>query len=340
MSKYKYTDDYIRSISEKYKTRGEFAKNDRLIYQVAIRRGILDDMCCHMKKVRTEWTEELARSAAMKCKTITEFNKKYYRASNLLRKLGVFDEATSHMTRIGNNKNRCIYVCIFPDKSIYVGLTGNLEKRHHDRLLNDNDAVTIHSRKTGLNYDMVKITGYINYIEASEKEQEYVSIYEKDGWNVLNRVKAGGLGGGERIFKYSESDLIGIADGCTTRGDLRRKDKSAYDFANNHGHFNGCLKRLLRKRKPYTFNEIENEAKKFKSRLEFSKNSDVCYQIASRKGWLNDVCKHMVKKYHTWNMESITDEASKYSTKTEFKRGCGSAYNAASRLNILNNLFS
>ena len=55
----KWTDEMLRDEALKYETRGEFAKASRNAYYRAQRRGILDDICEHMRgayKPRGYWT--------------------------------------------------------------------------------------------------------------------------------------------------------------------------------------------------------------------------------------------------------------------------------------------
>ena len=73
----------------------------------------------------------------------------------------------------------------------------------------------------------------------------------------------------------------------------------------------------------------EVEAKKFKTRTEFFKNSNSAYLTASRKKWLDEICEHMIslqnpRKY--WTREKCLEESLKYKTKGEFKKNSPTAY--------------
>lgn len=74
------------------------------------------------------------------------------------------------------------------------------------------------------------------------------------------------------------------------------------------------------------------EAKKYRYRVDFQRNSKGAYLSALRKGILNSVCAHMdrkqVERGH-WNLENCRLEAIRYTARSEFMRGSGSAYNAS-----------
>ena len=72
------------------------------------------------------------------------------------------------------------------------------------------------------------------------------------------------------------------------------------------------------------------EARKYKSRGEFSKCDSPAYNVARVNGWLDDytwfVCR---KRRNYWSYDTCMEEAKKYKTRTEFKKGNFSAYKVA-----------
>ena len=48
----KWTDDMIKIEAKKNYTRNEFRKCSESAYKIAIKRGILDDVCSHMIKLK------------------------------------------------------------------------------------------------------------------------------------------------------------------------------------------------------------------------------------------------------------------------------------------------
>jgi len=70
----KYTDFDIFESAKKFKTRIEFSKKNRGAYEAAIRRGILNSVCSHMKKPPESLGEQLVRKAFNH-----HFNKVFYK---------------------------------------------------------------------------------------------------------------------------------------------------------------------------------------------------------------------------------------------------------------------
>lgn len=108
---------------------------------------------------------------------------------------GLKDKAFAHMEALGDRKHRMIYVFEFPDKSAYVGLTYDAEKRHYQHMTYDKSAVKKHIKKTGLVPTMKYLTDYLPVEEARKMEGFYVEQYRKNGWIILNVESTGGIGG-------------------------------------------------------------------------------------------------------------------------------------------------
>ena len=73
------------------------------------------------------------------------------------------------------------------------------------------------------------------------------------------------------------------------------------------------------------------EAKKYKSRGEFSNESSTAWSYAKKNGWIDDYIwfKEIVKPNGYWNYEHCYEEAKKYKTRTEFERLSPSASTVA-----------
>ena len=83
-----------------------------------------------MKKNCKYWTYERCKNVALKCQDKSSFRKLYPGAYIKAKRKNWLIEFCSHMNNLyENNKNRCIYVCIFSNNFAYVGLTHNLKER-------------------------------------------------------------------------------------------------------------------------------------------------------------------------------------------------------------------
>ena len=223
----------------KYNTRCEFSKKQVGAYLKSQRNGWLDEICSHMigvKKPRNYWTKEKCKEEALKYKYRSEFQKKSGTAYILCRTNNWLDEFCSHMELIGDLYNRCIYSYEFSDKYVYIGLTFNLNKRDEERKYKKNDCVTKHIINTGLKPILIQLTDYIGVEEAAIKEGEYKEKYIKDGWNILNIAKTGGIGGGHR--KWTKEKCQEEALKHNTKKEFREKNSKAYNASYDHKWIN------------------------------------------------------------------------------------------------------
>lgn len=103
------------------------------------------------------------------------------------------------MKPIGDLYSRLIYAYEFSDKSVYVGLTCNSDRRKNEHLnllskKSKSTTVTKYILKTGLQPIYKELTEYVNVEEAQKLESFYINFYKKNGWIILNKIIAGGIG--------------------------------------------------------------------------------------------------------------------------------------------------
>ena len=151
-----------------------------------------------MKLMRNSWTKQECHEKALLCKSKSEFLEKYNKHYQKAIRQGWINEICFHMNIKINqyDYDRIIYVYIFEKtKSIYVGLTKNFKYRHYSRLYKNNDCVMEHIKETSLTPKIKFLTNFISAELAQIKEQEFIDKFRSDGWNILNKQKAGSLGG-------------------------------------------------------------------------------------------------------------------------------------------------
>ncbi len=124
-------------------------------------------------------------------------------------------------------KNRLIYVYEFDDNSAYIGLTCNLERRHHLRLHYSKDTVSKMIQQ-GRNFTLKALTGYVDQFLAKKLEGDFVEEYKLKGWTIKNIAKPGALGYGIPGCRTSYEEIKQVALQYTQRGVLRREREDIY----------------------------------------------------------------------------------------------------------------
>lgn len=190
-----YSLEESKKIALNYETKIDFLMNNRNIYITTHRNGWLNEITKHMNG-RILHSLESCQKEALKYKSSSEF---YYNSPNCFSsayKNGWLKEICLHMERPkALDSPRLIYVFEFSDNHAYVGLTKNPIIREKIRKQDKNDAVELYKLKTGLEPIYLELTEYMPAEEAQKKEIEFVDKYKNNNWNMLNRNKAGVLGG-------------------------------------------------------------------------------------------------------------------------------------------------
>lgn len=171
--------------------------------------------------------------------------------------------------------------------------------------------------------------------DGLRKEDYYRSVYEKDGWNVLNKAKTGitsgsigSLGDGKLSKNYCKK----IAKGCTTLKELRKKFSSVYNKALKMGWLKdyNWLSRASYGKYYWTKEKCMDEAKKYTTRTEFQDKSPSAYSKALKEKWLDDYT-WFLNVNTQWTYDLAFKEASKHKNMSDFIKNAGGAYNASRR---------
>lgn len=339
-----WTKEKCHAESLKYKTRYQFQKNSNNAYNAAYRNGWLDDICNHMIKTQkptSYWTKEKCHEESLKYTNRTEFSKKSNGAYTAAYRKGWLDDICSHMITIGNRHNKCIYAYEFPDNSVYVGLTYNIDKRHSDRQRDNKDQVIKYIKKKGLKPLRKQLTCYIDVEEAIKAENYYVNKYKSEGWNVLNIAKTGAIGGNIIIWTYDKCREEALK--YKNKTEFLKNNSSAYVAAYRNGWLDDICSHMEHLEKPkgyWTYERCKEEALKYNTKKDFFKNSVSAYGISIKNGWFKDITSHMIDRPNKkWTYEKCKEEASKYNSKSDFFRNNRGAYNASLRNKWINDFF-
>jgi predicted GIY-YIG superfamily endonuclease len=253
------------------------------------------------------------------------------------------DELSSHMIKIGNHFNRCIYSYEFTNNFVYVGLTYNLDKRNAKHLTDVNSPVFLHSEKYGLYPTIRQITDYIDKCDAIIMEYKVLSSYILEGWNILNRIKTGGLGG--KTIKWTKERCIEVSLECKSRKSFIDDYPGAYISSVKNGWIDyvySNINTIVKHKNYWTKEKCIEIGLLYGSKVELRNNNISCYNTSIRNGWIDDVCSHMLSDKTPkgfWNRERCLDISKNYINRTQFRKENPGAYKACKKNNWLNEFF-
>ena len=325
----------------KYETRSTFRISCSGAYNAAYVHGWLDEVCSHMKVLKTHYSKEECANEALKYETKTEFMEQspiYY--SHAIRK-GYINEICTHMKKLGNPVARAIYAFEFQDLHVYIGLSSDIERRRNEHLNDKNSAVFKYIKNSNCSYEFRTLTGYLPIEEAALVEDEKILEYADKGWILLNKKRGGDLGG--KIRKYTKVYCRQIAMQYSDKTEFRISNPHFYSYMCKRGWIEELCKHMTQHKKKngyWTKERCREEAKKYRRRTDFQKSP--AYSAAFKKGWLDDICSHMpLFEYEPskWTKENCSIKAQECKTRGEFKKKYPNAYRAALGNGWLDELF-
>lgn len=322
-------------LSNTCKDKKEFREKYGNVYSICKKYGWLDDIIGKsQKQLREYWSKEKCHEEALKYEYKKDFRKNSSIAFSRASKNKWLDEICVHMKIIGNLHKRCIYVFEFSDNSAYIGLTYNYDSRIENHIRDKHSAVYQHLN-SGLTYVSIKLTDYVNVRNAKKLENKYVKIYEKSGWNILNKIKTGGLGS---YLTWTKENCHKEALKYKTRKEFHRGSSGAYSRARKAGWKEDICSHMIKKVKPsgyWTKEKCLEEALKYNSRIEFFNKKPGVYSTCVKKSWLDEICLHMKNTKYSkkgfWTKDKCHEEALKYNTKKDFKEKSSSVYSICVR---------
>jgi predicted GIY-YIG superfamily endonuclease len=193
--KMKWTKDKCHEKSLLCKTKKEFRQKYTVAYSTCLKNKWLDDICKHLKgelKPMRYWTKNRCENESLKYKHRNEFQKNSRTAYITAYQNNWLDDICKHMIPKGNLYHRLIYLCVFSDNCIYIGLTYDFNKRIKGHL--KKGTIYNHIQISNEIPNFKKLTKYLNINEAVKMEEYYHNYYKNKGYTMLNKAKTGSLG--------------------------------------------------------------------------------------------------------------------------------------------------
>lgn len=239
------------------------------------------------------------------------------------------------MTPIGNKKMRCLYaITVNKTSYAYIGLTGNFKRRMRDHL--QTKRFTELAQEYGSESIVLnQLTDYLDAEEAQRKEAELMENYLINGFFLLNKAKAGALGG--TTIKWTEEAILEDSKKYTNVMDWVNTPKSGYPAASAAGILEKATAHMERQMKTpgsWTKAEVVEYSIQFTTITEWNKEDKKSYAAAQRMGLLDDpdVVGHFTKGLvinKKWTKEKVLADAKNYSSRSEWKKNSGAAYRAS-----------
>jgi len=275
-----------------------------------------------------KWTKDLVHKIALDYKTRTDFFNNAQGAYLAAKKYGWFDEVTSHMT---SPLIRWTKEMIASEAKKYKTkegfMKGSPKAADRARYYKIWEEVTSHMVPLGDLYNRLV------YAYEFSDNRAYVGLtHDKDERDYLHRIK-GPIAkhinetGLQPVLKLITADYINAVDAqkveeCTI--ELYKKNGWILLNKAKAGSLGMC-------KRVWTKEKVQDEANKYKRRVDFQNESSKAYNAALRNGWLDEVCDHMEKTFISWTLEKVKEVADEYTDVTDFQKNSPNAYAAAQR---------
>ena len=282
----------------------------------------------YLFETKKKWNKDMVHKIALDYKTKSEFNKYAKAAYGAAKKYGWFDEVTSHM----------ISPQIKWTKEMIASEAKKYKTKEGFRKGSPKAYGAAHSWgiMDEVSQHMVPLGDLFNrFVYAYEFPDNTVYIgltHDKDERDYLHKIKG-------PIHDYINSTGLNptlklISADYIDASDAQKLEACTIEDYRNNGW------KLLNKAKAgslgmckvfWTKDKVQNEANKYRRRIDFQNQSSKAYAAALRNGWLDEVCDHMEQTFITWTLEKVKEIADEYTDVTDFQKNSPKAYGAAYR---------
>lgn len=245
-----------------------WARKNKVIEQLGIRKRI------------HKYTEEDIFEFCKKFDTKLAIEKENPSLVNRARELGIFEKATEHCANLGNALKRKVYILMFNNKFVYIGLTKDIKQRLQNH----------RSTKLKKYFEDCSFKGFVSreFFDAKKAQQIEKTLIEKykndESFKIINVSTGGALGWAVERFSINKIKSEIKAHNIKTIKQLRTFNESYYRKLVKHKLLNEVLEI---KEKPnrdlhYFINLINKEKIKDWKTFRVKHNADYLY--AKRRG--------------------------------------------------------
>jgi predicted GIY-YIG superfamily endonuclease len=271
---------------------------------------------------RIKWTIEICKQYASQYETRTDFRNGCRKAYDVARKNDWLDEVCKDMKTFGDKYRRLIYAFEFSDKSVYIGLTNDFDRRIQEHTLSQMTTVRKYILNNNVTYECKKLTDYIDVNESKIKEGYFLRQYHEEGWSTINKCKTGGIGKVDIMWDFESCRKEAKKYKQRTR--FKEGSKSAYGISVRNGWLDEICDHMIDKfqsSRVWNFETCKNEAKKYKSRAELYKKNQSAYNVALKNGWLDKI--YYLTEYCLHNLILDLEMGVYYNSFSEIEKTIG-----------------
>lgn len=310
--KQKWTPELVIQIASKFNTRKNFREQEPRAYRKAIEYNLFGNQIKHLG-LTTErhpsgyWTYDKVKDEASKYTSRRDFEKGSVNAYRASKQHGWYHDVTSHMDYLGSLYRRAVYAWEFPNNTVYIGLTDDTARREGEHLDPEGrTAVSKFIKQTGLKPILKIINDYTDVKDAQNIEKCSINLYKSNGWNVLNKAKAGGLGACKRT--WTKENVEQEAKKYNTRSDFKKGNQSAYVIAVREGWMDDITKHMNYKQIQWTEDMLRDIASKYDNLTDFLTKEKKAHYAARRMGIYDDIIKDMNRSQHDHTITKYNTE--------------------------------
>ena len=336
-------DEELASKAALYDDLKVFRTKEKAIYDTICRRGLLDKLCGHMKRIETKTPEEKLAEIASRYNNLKEFTQREPSALCVIRERGLFDKLCGHMKRSirkGFTKEELVELASGYEE---VGLFKEENESAYNAIL-----------RLGLKEELLghmkrKRREKIPEDELAARAAKYDNLkeFQKKDPRAYHAIRSRGLG--EKLCAHMtracrlntpDEELAEIASRYDDYTEFREKEGATYNLINRRGltkKLCGHMKRKRRKR--MSVDDLAEITSKYNVLKEFYDKERPTYDIIHKRGLINKLCAHMKREERTViSDEELAAIASKYDVLQEFYEKEGYVYKEIRKRRLFNKM--
>lgn len=233
MKKYdSYTKEQLLKEVSIYKNRRQLHNENKTLFNYLKNNYLLNDVLpiCY----KTKWSYDKVYEVAKAFNTYIDFYTQEPYLCKLANNKGwINDFIWLSKSKNVNTKIKKYFIYAYIDeikKYVYIGLSHTKRRFSEHKRKYRNSAVyeyfiSLYNKIP----EPIILENNLNVYDASDRETYWLNYYKDNGYNILNRMKTGSIGGLK--YKWDKEKVLQIMNSCKNKTEFRNKYSSAFNFA-------------------------------------------------------------------------------------------------------------